>query len=338
MAHNNAHPESHNDAPDLTTASTVSTVSRRGVLTRVAAGAATIVAATALPSIPGAFAATPATRSAKKTLTIGAKDFSESQIVAYMYYLLLKRAGVAVGGDIKKNLASGIATSALQRGDIDIFPEYTGTAVDVILKAVTPHNPQGYYNVAKSGYQHKYKLTWLDYSPMNDAQGFAVTAAASKQYGIKSIADMVKNASNIRLVVATEYVGRADGLPAVEKIYGRANFKQIVQVAGAGSLRYAALSQGRGDAVEAFTTDAAIAGQHLVALKDPKGYASPDNIAPVVRDDALSAYPAIKMTLNGLAPKITTAAITALNYQSDIQGKDPQAVAEAFLRQHGLLK
>src|ERR671926_342643 len=69
---------------------------------------------------------------ARKTLTIGAKDFSENQIVAYMYLLLLHKAKIPVNGDVKKNLTSFIATPALQRGDIDIFPEYTGTGLEAV--------------------------------------------------------------------------------------------------------------------------------------------------------------------------------------------------------------
>ena len=115
------------------------TLSRREVLTRAAAGAATIAAATSLPAIPEVLAGAPAVHVARKTLTIGAKDFSENQIVAYMYLLLLQKARIPVNGDVKKNLTSFIATPALQRGDIDIFPEYTGTGLEDILKDTEHH-------------------------------------------------------------------------------------------------------------------------------------------------------------------------------------------------------
>ncbi len=312
--------------------------SRRTILTRAAAGAAAIAIASSLPSISPVSAAGPAVRTAKKTLTVGAKDFSENQIVAYMYQLLLQQAGIPVASEIKKNLTSFIATPALQRGDIDVFPEYTGTGLEAILKLKAPHNSQAYYNAVKAGYQSKYKLTWLDYYPMNDTQGFATTQAFAKKTGIMSIADLAQKASNVRLIVATEYLSRADGLPGVKRVYGDFTPKEIVRIAGAGSFRYKALLAGRGDIVEAFTTDAAIAGNHLVVLADPKGYAPPDNLAPVVRDDALTAYPNLTSVLGALTTKITSAAITKLNYQSDILGKDPQAVAKTFLQQQGLLK
>jgi osmoprotectant transport system substrate-binding protein len=313
------------------------TLSRREVLTRAAAGAATLAAATALPAIPEALAGAPAVHAARKTLAIGAKDFSENQIVAYMYLLLLQKAKIPVNGDVKKNLTSFIATPALQRGDIDIFPEYTGTGLEAVLKEKAPHNAAAYYAAVKQGYQKRFKLTWLPYYPMNDTQGFATTQKFSTKYGIKTIADMVKHASDVRLIVTTEYLSRADGLPGVKKVYGNFTPKELVKINGAGSLRYKALLSGRGDVVEAFTTDAAIAGNYLIVLRDPKHYAPPDNLAPVVRDDALRAYPNLAQVLGVLTRRITNEVITKLNYQADIQGKDPKEVARAFLRQQGLL-
>jgi osmoprotectant transport system substrate-binding protein len=313
------------------------TLSRREMLTRAAAGAATLAAATSLPVIPEALASAPAVHAARKTLTIGAKDFSENQIVAYMYLLLLQKAKIPVNGDVKKNLTSFIATPALQRGDIDIFPEYTGTGLEAVLKGKAPHNAAAYYAAVKEGYQKKFKLTWLPYYPMNDTQGFATTQAFSKKYGIKTIADMIKHAKDVRLIVTTEYLSRADGLPGVKKVYGNFTPKELVRINGAGSFRYKALLSGRGNVVEAFTTDAAIAGNRLVVLGDPKGYAPPDNLAPVVRDDALRAYPHLAQVLDVLTRRITSEAITKLNYQADIQGKDPKEVARAFLRRQRLL-
>ena len=313
------------------------TLSRREVLTRAAAGAATLAAATSLPAIPEALAGAPAVHAARKTLTIGAKDFSENQIVAYMYLLLLQKAKIPVNGDVKKNLASLVAIPALRKGDIDIFPEYTGTGVETVLKVKAPHNAAAYYAAAKEGYQTKFKLTWLPHYPMNDTQGFATTQAFANKYGIKTIADMVQHASDVRLIVTTEYLGRADGLPGVKKVYGNFTPKRLVKINGAGSVRYKALLSGSGDVVEAFTTDAAIAGNHLVVLGDPKHYAPPDNLAPVVRDDALQAYPHLAKVLGVLTRRLTSEVVTKLNYQADIQGKDPKDVAAAFLRQQGLL-
>jgi osmoprotectant transport system substrate-binding protein len=236
------------------------------------------------------------------------------------------------------NLPTAIAHQALVKGDIDLYPEYTGTGLEVILKGSAPHTAAAYYRAVAAGYEKQFHLTWLAPAPMNDTQGLATTQAISKQYGIKTISQMVKQASKLRFVVNSEFLTRPDGLPGLKKVYGNFSFKSQVVVAGAGSLRYAALMQGRGDVVVAFTTDGLIAGDHLVVLQDDKGYAPPDNVAPVVRDSALRSYPQIKATLNKLAPKLTSPAITALNYKVDGQHQDLPTVAKTFLRQQGLLK
>ena len=121
-------------------------------------------------------------------------------------------------------------------------------------------------------------------------------------------------------------------------VYGAFTPKELVRINGAGSFRYKALLSGRGDVVEAFTTDAAIAGNHLVVLGDPKHYAPPDNLAAVVRTDVLQAYPEIKHVLNKLAPQVTSTLIRALNYLVDGAQMAPQLVAKIFLQQQGLLK
>jgi osmoprotectant transport system substrate-binding protein len=313
-----------------------SSLSRRDLLTRTAMSAAA-VAAGAVPSVLPAFAASPAIRAATKTLTIGAKGFAENEIVAHMYLLLLQQAGLPVHGTITPNLTSASATPALMRGDIDIFPEYTGTGLEVILKRKAPHTARAYYQAVAAGYQRQFNLTWLDPMPLDDTQGFATTQAISRKYGLNTIADMVRNASRLRLIVTAEYLTRPDGLPGVKRVYGDFTPKELVTLAGVGSLRYAALLLGQGDVVEAFTTDGLISGDRLLVLGDPKGYAPPDNLAAVVRHDALQAYPQIKDVLNKLAPRVTTTLITALNYLVDGAQMAPQLVARIFLQQQGLL-
>ncbi len=323
------------DTQDETLTAARASLTRRDLLAQAALGAGAVVTLAALGPASGVLGVAEA---AGKTVNIGAKDFSENQLVAHMYTLLLGQAGIPV----KEHFGiSGAATinAALIKGDLDLYPEYTGTAVEVILGAKAPHTGAAYYKAAVAGYK-KMKLTYLAPAPMNDTQGLAVPQAVSAKYGIKTISDMVKNASKLRFIVNAEFLSpkRADGLVGLKKVYGPFSFKSQVVIAGNGSVRYRALREGKGDVVVAFTTDAAIAGDKLVVLSDDKGYAPPDNLAPVCRDDILAAYPQIKTILNGLAPKITSAAITQLNYQADILQKDISAIAKTFLQQQGSLK
>lgn len=312
-------------------------VSRRSFLGRAALGAGALAVIGAAAPLAEAHAVSAESRLASRAIKVGAKDFTEDQLIAHMYTLLLQQAGFSVSEHF--NLPTSIAHRSLVRGDIDLYPEYTGTGLEVILKqSGVAHNAARYYRAVASGYQRHFHLTWLNPAPMNDTQGLATTKAIAKKYGITTISQLVKHASKLRFIANSEFLSRPDGLPGLKKTYGNFSFQSTVQVAGAGSLRYAALTQGRGDVVVAFTTDGLIAGDHLVVLKDDKGYAPPDQVAPVVRDDILKANPQIRSILNRLAPKLTSTLIQSLNYQVDGQHQDLATVAQTFLRKQGLLK
>src|SRR5918912_2996585 len=222
----------HNTTRDDETHGTSRTasLSRRDLLTRAAIGVAA-VAGGAVPAVLPAGAAAPTIHVARKTLTIGAKGFAENEIVAHMYLLLLQQAGLPVHGTITPNLTSAVATPALMRGDIDIFPEYTGTGLEVILKQKAPHNARAYYKAVAAGYQRQFNLTWLDPMPLNDTQGFATTQAISRTYGLHTITDMVRNAAMLRLIVTAEYLTRPDGLSGLKRVYGDFTPTKLVTLA-----------------------------------------------------------------------------------------------------------
>ena len=303
------------------------TLSRAQLLGAAAAGAAALGVAS--------FGTLPIAEAASGSITVGAKDFTEDQLLGHMYALLLQQAGFKVSE--KFPLPTAIAQAALVKGDIDLYPEYTGTGLQVILKTTAANSAQAYYTAVAKGYEQQFHLTWLDPSPFNDTQGLATTQSVSKQYGIKTFSDMVKQASKLRFVANAEFIKRPDGLPGLKKVYGNFSFKSIKVVPTPG-LRYQALKNGLGDVVVAFTTDGPLVADHLVLLDDDKHYAPFDQVAPVVRDNVLKAHPEIKGILNKLAPKLTQSAIQKMNYLVDGQGKDLNATAKAFLQQQGLLK
>ncbi len=271
------------------------------------------------------------------TIKVGSKDFTEEFIVAEMYAQLLENAGFKV--DRKLNLGgTPIAQAAIVKGDIDLYPEYTSTGLLTVLKQNAIQDPTQIYNAVKTGYEQQFKLTWLDPSPFNDTQALAMTQAVSDKYGIKTYSDLAQKAPQLVLGGPAEFIGREDGLPGLQKAYGGFQFKDVKQL-GTGSLRYQALLDGQIDVVVAFGTDGQINGDHLVLLKDDKSFYPIYNIAPVVRMDTLQANPQIATVLNKLAPLLTDAVMSGLNWQVDgPDKKEPAAVAKAFLQQSGLLK
>jgi len=223
------------------------------------------------------------------------------------------------------------------RGDLDLYPEYTSTGLLTVLKQSALSDPQQIYAAVKQGYESKYQLTWLQPSPFNDTEGLATTKDNASKYQLATFSDLSTKASQLTLGGAPEFAEREDGIKGLQKTYGGFQFKAFKQL-GTGVLRYDGLKAGDVDVVEVFTTDARIATDNLVVLKDDKNFYPIYNVAPVVRQDTLAANPKIADTLNKLAPMLTDSVITKLNSQVDIDGQQYADVAKAFLTQQGLLK
>jgi osmoprotectant transport system substrate-binding protein len=281
--------------------------------------------------------AVPVTGGSKGTVIIGSKNFTEEYIVADMYAQLLQQAGFNVV--TKLNLGgTPVAQAAILKGDIELYPEYTSTALLTVLNDQPMQDPTQIYNTVKSQYEQKYKLTWLDPSPFNDTQALAMTQAGSQKYGVTTYSELATKAPQLVMGGPAEFQTRSDGLPGLQKAYGGFQFKNYVQL-GTGSLRYQALLNGQIDVAVAFSTDGEIQGDKLVLLKDDKNFYPVYNIAPVVRMDTLQKYPDIATVLNKLAPYLTTPIMSGLNWQVDgPQKMDPAVVAKNFLTQNGLLK
>jgi osmoprotectant transport system substrate-binding protein len=292
-----------------------------------------------MPTVPPQPAATvpPTAPPNAGTINIGSKDFTEEFIVAEMYAQLLENAGFTVNR--KLNLGgTPVAQAALVKGDIDLYPEYTSTGLLTVLKQAVIQDPKQIYATVKKGYEDQFKITWLDPSPFNDTQALATTKAVSDKYAIKTYSDLAQKASNLILGGPAEFIGREDGIKGLQKAYGGFNFKEIKQL-GTGSLRYQALLDGQIDVVVAFGTDGQIGGDNLVLLQDDKTFYPVYNIAPVIRQDTLTKYPAVADVLNKLAPLLTDSVMSGLNWQVDgPDKKEPAAVAQAFLKTNGLIK
>ena len=263
---------------------------------------------------------------------IGSKDFTEAILVAELYAQVLERAGFTV--ERKFNLgATPIAHAALLKGDIDLYPEYTSTGLQEVLKDTNRYDDAAaILEAVRSGYEQQFQLTWLDASPFNNTNVFATTADIAQEYGLKTISDLAAHAADLRLGGPAEFPDRVD-TQGLDAAYGGfvPKFKEFKPL-GTGALRYDALQNGEVDVIVAFGTDGRIAGDQLVVLQDDKNFYPIYNIAPVVRQDTFSNNPGIADTLNAVAPLLTNEVMAGLNYQVDGPEKaEPGAVITAFL-------
>jgi len=271
---------------------------------------------------------------AKAKVVVGSKDFTEQYIVAEMYALLLEDAGLTV--ERKFGLAgTPVAHAAITAGEIDLYPEYTGTGLLVVLKLPVNSDPQAVYEAVAKGYKEQFNLVWLDPAPMNNTQALAVTQEVAQQYGLRTMSDLAQHASELIMIGPPEFDQREDGLPGIQKVYGDFQLKAYLPVEK--GLRYKGLLEGDAQVVVAFGTDGEISAYNLVVLEDDKHMFPPYQIAPVIRQEVLDATPEIRDRLNALAVKLDDTTIRRLNNEVSGKQREPAEVAKEFLIQEGLL-
>ena len=290
------------------------TLTRRRALALLGAGAL-------LPSCAG--------RGASGAIRVGSKNFSEDITIAEIYASALERANLPV--ERHMNLGSTqIATAAITRGDIDLYPEYTGTALIDVLRLPPMHDAAALFAKIKAEYAGRYGLAWLQPSPANDSQGLATTQQIAARYGLRTLSQCAKLAPQLRFAAIPEFLARADALPGLQRYYGGFTFKEVDSYAI--GLQYQALIRGSADVCTAFTTDSQIAAGNLTVLLDDRHFWPPYNIAPVVRAATLRDHPQIASVLDKISPLLTDSAVRRLNQQVNVQKMDPADAAAQFLR------
>lgn len=277
----------------------------------------------------GAALALPRCSTGTSAVRVGSKNFGENIIVAEIYAAALQRAGIPV--ERHMNLGSTqIATEALSRGDIDLYPEYTGTGLIDVLHLPPMRDARKLFTTVRTLYLKRYGATWLQPSPVNDSQGLAVDIEVADRFGVRTLSACAAAARQLRLAAIPEFVTRADALPGLKHFYGGFDFKEVRTYEI--GLQYDALSHGDADVATAFTTDSQIDSDHLVLLQDDKHFWPPYNIAPVVRNSALRARPQIAQVLNKISPLLTDSVVRRFNYAFNVQKADPPDIAQEFIK------
>ena len=275
----------------------------------------------------------------KGTITVGSKNFTEQYILGELYAQTLE----ANGYKVNKKLDLGsvqIADQALQSGEIDMYPEYTGTSLETVLdykQAGQLKTPEATYKKAKELYSQRNPAdTMLQPAPFNNTYGIAVRKEAADKYGIKTLEDVAKASPNLVFASFSEFQQRKDGFPNIKKNYD-VNFKDIKIVNSLGN-RYKALAQGDADVAVGFTTDGQLASDKLVVAEDKKKIWPFYYPAPVVRSEVLDKMPEAKKVMNSVSESLSLETMRKLNSQVDIENRDPKDVAGDYLKQQGLVK
>jgi osmoprotectant transport system substrate-binding protein len=261
-------------------------------------------------------------------IRVGSKNFTESIVIAEIYAQALEAAHLRV--QRRFNLGSTqIALAAMSRGEVDLYPEYTGTALIDVLHQNPVQDPKKAFAIVRAAFAQRRGMSWLDPAPMSDSQGLATTRAVAAKYHLRTLSELSRVSAQLRLATIPEFVSRPDGLPGLARVYDGMAFASVKTYDIA--LKYQALVEGKADVATAFTTDGAIATSQLVVLEDDRHLWPPYNVAPVVRSTVLAQFPDIASVLNAVSPAITDRTAQDMNARVE-SGADPADVASAFLR------
>ena len=271
----------------------------------------------------------------KPTVRISSKEFTEQFILGEMYKLLLEDAGFEatyspIGGTSENH-------QALIEGQIDVYPEYTGTALLTHLElAYDPSmSADDVYSTVKSAYEEQFELTWLDQTAFNNTYCLTMTQGKADELGVTTVSDLSMKAPDVVFGTTHEFVERDDGLPGLQDTYGGFEFKEVRGMDP--GLLYAGLDEGDIDVTTCFGTDGQIAAYDLVVLEDDKNFWPPYPVAPVISQELLDADPDIAKALNKLAPLLDGATMSALNWEVAGNAREADEVAHEFLVINGLI-
>lgn len=272
---------------------------------------------------------------AKDKIVIGSKNFSEQIILGNMLADVIEdKTDIKV--ERKLNLGgSQVAFSALNKGDIDMYVEYTGTGLVNILKQPPNSNPDQVYHYVQKEFNQKYNIQMLKPLGFNNTYALAVRQDTAKQYGLNTISDLAKISNSLVMGPTIEFPNREDGLIGLRKTYN-IHFKDVKAVDG--GLRYTALDNHKSDVIDAFSTDGLLEAFHLKVLKDDKHFFPPYYAVPIIKQETLKEHPELKNAINSLAGKLTDEKMRELNYKVDSLKQSPAKVAKEFLEKEGLIK
>jgi osmoprotectant transport system substrate-binding protein len=269
-------------------------------------------------------------------LSIGSKNFTEQLVLGE---LLAQYLGRIVTASIERRFylaGTYICHQALLAGRIDMYVEYTGTALVAILKEPPSSDHAAVFNTVKEKYASKFGIEVLPSLGFDNTFALVMRGSDARRLHLKTLSDAAAVAPQLRLGVGYEFLERPDGYKGLVAKYGL-KFKEAPRVMDLGLL-YRALQNNQVDLVAGSNTDGLIAALDLVVLEDDRHYFPPYDAVPLVRQETLQRYPAITAALQRLSGRISAEDMRHMNYAVDGEKKDAAAVVAEFLSTKGLLE
>ena len=270
-----------------------------------------------------------------KTINIATKPMTEGYILGQMLTELIEQ-----DTNLKVNMTTGVGggTSNIQpamvKGEFDLYPEYTGTSWEAVLKKEGSYDESKFDELQKE-YKEKYNLEYVNLYGFNNTYGLAVNKDIAEKYNLKTYSDLAAVSNNLIFGAEYDFFEREDGYKELQKVYNMNFKKQIDMDIG---LKYQAMKDKKIDVMVIFTTDGQLAISDVVVLEDDKKMYPSYRAGTVVRSEILSEYPELKPVLEKLNNILDDKTMADLNYQVESEGKKPEDVAREYLQEKGLLE
>ena len=267
-------------------------------------------------------------------VTVGSTNFDEQEIVASMYAAVLEEAGY----DVERRFQLGareIVLPALENGDIDLYPEYVGTALEFLNGGAGEASPDTEETTEKLREAFAEKgVEVLEPAPAQDKNGLVVTPETAQEHDLTTVSDLEPVAGDLVFGGPPECPERPLCLQGYEEVYGL-EFAEFRPLDAGGPVTTAALENGDIDVALMFTTDGLIAEKEWVLLEEDEELQPAENIVPVIREEVLNDE--ITSLLNEVSAQLTTEEVTELVRQVRVDAQDPADVAEQWLSDNGLI-
>lgn len=262
-----------------------------------------------------------------RKIVIGAKDFTEQEILGHMYtYLIENNTDIEV--DLKLGLGSQVLFNALESKDMDMYIDYTGTIYGNILKYTERKSQDEVYKIVVDELKEKYNLLMLKPIGFNNTFTLCVTKETASKYNLKTYSDLAVVSKQLKLGAVFEILNRSDGIPNLTKIYNM-EFKEMIGIDG--TPRYTAIVNDEIQVTDAFSTDGMLLDYDLVVLEDDKEFFPPYYAAPIIREETLKKYPELREVIGKLEGILDDETMRELNYKVDVLKMNSRDVAIEFL-------
>jgi len=268
-------------------------------------------------------------------ITVGSKNFTEQLVLGELLAQYLESVCHTVIGRRFYLAGTYICQQALLSGRIDVYVEYTGTALAAILKQNASGDSQAVYQQVREEYRRKFSLDVMPPLGFNNSFAMVMRGDDARRLGVSTLSQLARVAPQLRLGVGYEFLERQDGYKGLVNTYGL-KFAEAPRVMDLGLL-YRALENKSVDIVAGNNTDGLIAALGLIVLEDDKHYFPPYDAVPIVRPQLFQECPQARAAFERLAGRITADDMRKMNYAVDGEKKDAAVVAREFLASQHLV-